>query len=138
MLIWSGWGIVVPILAVVAGFIGMAVGNAIGQPVGMYVGTAITALLTAGGLFLLTRTIEGKPGRVFIDEATGQRIEVKDSAGSLFFIPTRYWVYLAPLVIVGLGYLFATTPPSSEREAAPAVALEAPAAVPAPAPAQGG
>jgi len=121
MIVWSGWGIMVAIITVVAFVIGIMAGTATGLPYNLAtgIGYLITGAIAGGGLFLLTRVIESKPGRVFIDEQTGQRIEVGNSAGSFFFIPTRLWTFIVPvlsLVLAGAMY-FNPNPPRSELEA---------------------
>lgn len=113
MIVWSGWGFLVAVFFVVAFFIGIPLGGMISADESTASGAAfmIAGLLAGLGSFLLARQIESKPGRAFIDEATQQRIEVRPSAGSLFFIPTRYWAYIGPVVGIGLGILMMTAPP---------------------------
>jgi hypothetical protein len=94
----------------------------------------VCAGLVAGlGSFLFARQVEKGEGRAFIDEATQQRIVVRKHAGSLFFIPTRYWAYVAPVLGIALAVLMMTTPPvepvepvTMEPAAATAPAGEAP------------
>ena len=91
----------------------------------MAVGVVIGGLLAGLGSFLLARQIEKGEGRVLIDEATQQRIVVRKHAGSLFFIPTRYWAYVAPVVGIAFAIVVMTTPPAgpvADADAAPAAA----------------
>lgn len=107
MIIWSGWGI----LVVAFGFIGLLVGVAgaqalenalnLAEPLASTVPLAAGLLLTAGQTHLFTRWRERGETRVLIDEATGQRYEVRPNAGSLFFIPMRYWTWIA-LALAGI------------------------------------
>lgn len=105
MIVWSGWGILIIVFAIIGVLVGQFAVTAIsGQgPVGEVPEAAITLglVLTAGQTFLFTKWREGGPSRTFIDEATGQRIEVRNTAGSLFFIPMRYWTWIA-LALAGL------------------------------------
>jgi hypothetical protein len=119
MIVWSGWGFLVVIFFLVGCLIGIPVGALFpNDPDASVAATIITGGLVAGlGSFLLARKLESGPGRVFIDEATQQRIEVKRSAGSLFFIPTRWWAYVAPVLAILLAVLVMTAPASDEAVA---------------------
>lgn len=48
-------------------------------------------LLAAGSIHLVAKTIESRPKRLLVDEASGQRFTFGASAGSFFFIPMRIW-----------------------------------------------
>ena len=76
--------------------------------------------------FLFARKVEGGEGRAFIDEATGQRVVVRRTAGSLFFIPTRYWAYAGPVLGIAIAVLIMMTPPVDP--VAPEPVADAPAA----------
>lgn len=127
MIVWSGWGFLVAVFFV----LGFAIGIPVGPLVSSDPDTAMAVSLLVGGLlaglgsFLLARQIEKGEGRAFIDEATQQRIVVRKHAGSLFFIPTRYWAYIGPVVGIGLAVLVMTMPPvepATVETAAPAAA----------------
>lgn len=138
MIVWSGWGFLVAVFFVVAFFIGIPVGVMVSpdQNIGMGVAAVVAGLLTGLASFLLARQIERGQGRAFIDEATQQRIVVRPSAGSLFFIPTRYWAYAAPVLGIALAAVVMTTPPVDAAVAEtgePAVVDAAPPPVAAPA-----
>ncbi|HEX8901804.1 hypothetical protein [Vitreimonas sp.] len=100
MLIWTGWGIGVVIIAFIGLMIAFAAGDALMTQFAMPYGPANSAgiiiggVLAAIGMVLLTRWREQGESRTFIDERTGERIEVRPNAGSLFFIPTRYWSWI--------------------------------------------
>ena len=136
MIVWSGWGFLVAVFFVV----GFAIGVPVGSLVSADPNTAMAASVIIGGLlaglgsFLLARQIEKGEGRVFIDEATQQRIVVRKHAGSLFFIPTRYWAYVAPVLGIGMAILVMASPPAEPvaDQVAPA-----PAASPVVAPSTG-
>jgi len=56
---------------------------------------AIVSVIGAFGLWLIANRIEtSDPERVFIDKATGREVRIRRSAGSLFFIPTKYWAFI--------------------------------------------
>ena len=105
MIIWSGWGFLVAIFFLIGCLIGLPVGALFASNAdASAAATLITGGLIAGlASFLFARKIEGGEGRAFIDEATGQRIVVRRTAGSLFFIPTRYWAYVAPVLTIVLA-----------------------------------
>jgi hypothetical protein len=135
MIIWSGWGFLVAVFYVVGFLIGIPVGSMISDDPNVASGVGFVCAGLVAGLcsFLFARQIEKGEGRAFIDEATQQRIVVRKHAGSLFFIPTRYWAYVAPVLGIALAVLMMTTPPvepvepvTMEPAAATAPAGEAP------------
>ncbi|HYD29042.1 hypothetical protein [Brevundimonas sp.] len=137
MIVWSGWGFLVAIFYVVGFLIGMPVGSMVSADpnVATAVSFVFAGLVAGLGSFLLARQIEKGEGRAFIDEATQQRIVVRKHAGSLFFVPTRYWAYIAPVLGIGLAVLMMTTPPVDAVEPAAVQAApvaEAPAVAEAP------
>lgn len=103
IMVWSGWGIQVPLYVVVAFFVAMFGLSPLHLAEGtqMAAAFALTGALAGGAVYFTARYLEGKPGRDFIDAQTNQRFTVKPSAGSFFFIPTRYWAFIVPL----LGFL---------------------------------
>ena len=113
MIIWSGWGFLVAVFYVVGFLVGIPVGSLISDDpnVATAVSFVFAGLVAGLGSFLFARQIEKGEGRAFIDEATQQRIVVRKHAGSLFFVPTRYWAYVAPVLGIGLAVLMMTTPP---------------------------
>ena len=113
MIIWSGWGFLVAVFYVVGYLIGIPVGGLVSSDpnVATAVSFVIAGLLAGLGSFLLARQIEKGEGRAYIDEATQQRIVVRKSAGSLFFIPTRYWAYAGPVLGIAIAVLIMMTPP---------------------------
>ena len=133
MIIWSGWGFLVVFFFLGGCLLGIPVGALFpDNPDASIAATLITGGLIAGlASFLFARKIEGGEGRAFIDEATGQRIVVKRSAGSLFFIPTRYWAYVAPVLAIVLAVVM-MAPTATDTVAAP-VGDAAPVEAPAPA-----
>lgn len=127
MIVWSGWGFLVAVFFVVGFAIGIPVGSLVSADpnTAMAVSVVVGGLLAGLGSFLLARQIERGEGRVLIDEATQQRIVVRKHAGSLFFVPTRYWAYVAPVLGIALAVLVMATPPVepvADPVAAPAAA----------------
>lgn len=122
MIIWSGWGFLVAIFFLVGCLVGLPVGALFPtDPDASAAATLIVGGLVAGLCsFFFARKIEGGEGRAFIDEATQQRIVVKRSAGSLFFIPTRYWAYVAPVLAIALAIVM-MMPTATDTAAAPVV-----------------
>lgn len=100
MIVWSGWGIMVLVIGAIGLVVGVMAADTLSETFGLAYGpaqsggVAVGGLLAASGIFLFGRWRESGEARVFIDEATGQRIEVRPNAGSLFFIPTRYWTWI--------------------------------------------
>lgn len=98
MIIWSGWGILVPLIVVpVAGFAAIAGGD---DHAGT--GLAIGLILSAVIVWIVGKKFNGKPDRTLMDPKTGQEVVVRATRHSLFFIPMQWW---AP-VLAGLGVAF--------------------------------
>jgi len=114
MIIWSGWGFLVAVFYVVGFLIGIPIGEMVSDDPNIATGVSfVCAGLVAGlGSFLFARQIEKGEGRAYIDEATQQRIVVRKHAGSLFFIPTRYWAYGGPIVGITIAVFMMATPPA--------------------------
>lgn len=120
MIIWSGWGILVLVFAVVGLLIGIPIGSAIAadENTAMAISFISAGLVMGLGSFLFARQMEKGTGRVFIDEQTGQRVVVGRSAGSLFFVPVRYWAYVGPVLAIAFAALLLMNPPASVAEPA--------------------
>jgi hypothetical protein len=103
IIIWRGWGLVVLPVAFVAFSIGVGVieGTHIAPGVLSGLVCVVAGALAGLAIWAIAHHIESEPGRVFIEQATGRQVVFKRSAGSLFFIPTRYWAF----IVVGLGVL---------------------------------
>lgn len=111
MIIWSGWGLLVPLYVIVAFGLSIVGVTATGapDPWGPAIGFTLTGLLAGAAIFFTARALDGREGRVLLDEKTGQRVLLKPTAGSFFFVPTRYWAFIVPVVGIVLGGLMATT-----------------------------
>jgi hypothetical protein len=94
MIIWSGWGVLTILFAVVGVVVGGVVGAVGGALVGGVVGGGAAATLN----FLVAKALGG--GKVMIDPATQQQVLLKKSS-SLFFIPMTWFT-----PILALGGIF--------------------------------
>jgi hypothetical protein len=103
IIVWRGWGILVPAFLFIALLVATAINESLGGK-SVMTGVVFTACGFGAGvaIWLIAKAIESRPGRVFIDKATGKEISVGNSAGSFFFIPTRYWAFGS----VAVGLLF--------------------------------
>jgi hypothetical protein len=111
IIIWRGYGFLVPLAAIVAVMLGaiINVNLKLHQPASGVV--AAGALCLAGvALWFFSQRIESEPGRVFIDKATGREITVGRNAGSFFFVPTRYWAYILPGLAVVANIVYTLNP----------------------------
>lgn len=95
MIIWSGWGILTVLFAVV----GMVAGGMVSAIAGALAGGAVGGGVAAFLNHLVAKALGG--GKVVIDPATQQQILLKKS-NSLFFIPMTWFT---PIYAVG-GILF--------------------------------
>lgn len=115
MVIWSGWGILVAVFAAVGLLIAISATEALQQwlpygPAGS-VAFVIGGLASAAAIHFFARWRERGEGRTLVDEATGERVQVRPSAGSFFFIPTRYWPWIVVVVFAVLAVMqFNATP----------------------------
>ncbi len=102
MIIWNGFGILVPLIAIFGAVIGTIVGVAIGQPgAGIGIGLLLAALMNWG----IWKLIYPKQPKILVDPATGQQVIIKPNH-SLFFIPAKAWTWIlmvlaVPMIFVG-------------------------------------
>lgn len=132
MLIWSGWGIlVVPVTLLVGGGVTVLLGallNAAGLD--RMVGLALAAglLAAAAANWWVGRWLNGRPGRVLLDPATGQQVVLR-RRHSLFFIPAHWWaVPLAVAAAIAFVSNFVNPGPSAATPAATSPQLQPDAA----------
>ncbi len=111
-IIWRGWGFLVIPLTIVGALPGIAVAmglKAIDAPASWTL--VIAALVaTCGGaaaIWYTAKALSSGPVRRLVDQNTGEQFVIRRDAGSLFFIPTRYWAYMV-LVVGLLGTAFLT------------------------------
>jgi hypothetical protein len=143
MLVWRGWGILVVALSFAALLLTQLAGDAIlgdgyysahGWP--KFVALAMAALF----VWLFSRLLDARPGRVVIDKDTGEQLTLR-GGDHLFFVPVRFWPPI--LLIAGLGFAVlgpvapaaqARLQPSSPRTSSAARPTTAASQAPAPAP----
>lgn len=109
MLIWSGWGIIVVVFVALGLLATFGAADVLQQwlpygPAGS-LGFLIGGVAAALSIHLVASWRERGQARALIDEATGERIEVHPSAGSLFFIPTRFWSWIVLILFVAIAVL---------------------------------
>jgi hypothetical protein len=96
MIIWSGLGILIPVIVV----IGMVVGGAVSAAAGMpHFAVGIGLLAAALANWGLWKMIYPKKPKVLIDPETGGQVVVKPKHG-LFFIPAKAWTWLMGILAV--------------------------------------
>jgi hypothetical protein len=110
MIVWSGWGLLVIVFAMLGFFMGAAAAKEIVTLYPFPVGTQVNLVFLIGGalsaamIYFFAAWREGAPARMFVDEVSGERMEVRASAGSLFFIPMRWWAWIILIVCAVLTY----------------------------------
>lgn len=108
MVIWTGWGILVPIIAFVCLLLTQAVTDAVvGEP-GYYsehdVPKTIALLVAAAAVWFLGRYFNGKPGRRLVDKDTGEEFVV-EPRHSLFWIKMEYWAVALVVAAFAIPFL---------------------------------
>lgn len=95
ILIWKGWGILVPIIALVT----------LMFVAGHTYGPLVAGLVSAVAVAVIGCKLNGRPGRLVVDAETGQKIELK-GVHSFFFIKMEYWAFvLATAGIVSVFFM---------------------------------
>ena len=107
MIIWRGWGILVPIIPVVIWAFFPELFKA-ALPQTAYSNyykfiSAFSILLGALTLWFLGRKLNGGEGRTLVDEKTGEKVVLRANH-SLFFLNMEYWAI--PLFLFFLVVLF--------------------------------
>lgn len=108
IIVWSRYGILVPLIAVICFFGAAALMGALHMEPGLarVVGALLGGGVAALAVYFIAHKLESVAPRTFIDEATQRRIVVKPTAGHFMFLPMRYW----PYAIAALSLLFAAEP----------------------------
>jgi hypothetical protein len=111
MIVWRGWGILVVVLAAVPLLVvQLAVDVVLGH--GYYVSHGwpkFVALAQAAMLvWMFARVLDSRPGRVVVDQQTGQQLTL-GGGDHLFFLPVRYWPALLLLAGIGFGFFGPTS-----------------------------
>jgi hypothetical protein len=107
MIIWSGLGFLVAVIAFIAVLLSEYVLEAVFKDQNYYQAHGWPKLLglwVAGAIvWFLGNYLNRKQGRTLIDKATGEEVQVKPNH-ALFFIRMEYWGPI--LLILGLIFLF--------------------------------
>lgn len=110
MIVWSGWGILVALLPTASMIVAQLLTQALLGPAGyrQYNGVILPPLLLASALavWLIGRRLNRGEGRVVTDNATGERLMLKQRH-AFFFVRMEYWavVLAAAAVWVAFGGL---------------------------------
>ena len=108
MIIWSGLGFLVPVVAFATLLLTQAVADAVTGVEGYYsahTGLQTTALLAAAVvLWFLGRYLNGKPGRRLIDEETGEAFVLRPRH-TLFWIRMEYWAVALAVLAFAIPFL---------------------------------
>ncbi len=105
-IIWRGWGFLVIPLAIAAGIAGIGAGlilerAGLAADLRYRICAAVSGAAGAALIWFVARALEGGPTRRLVDSDSGRQYVIRRSAGSLFFIPTRYWAF----IVLALGLL---------------------------------
>jgi hypothetical protein len=110
MIIWTGWGFIVAVIAIGCLVIAAVVVNAAMADDQYYQNNGwpkLVALFAAAAIaWPVGRALNRKgPERELIDTATGERVVFQSGGGhTFFFIPVEYWS--AIFVVLGVVFLF--------------------------------
>jgi hypothetical protein len=96
MIIWSGLGILIPVIAIAGIVFGTMIAGALGQT---HLGPGIGLVVAALANFGVWKMIYPKKPRVLVDPATGQQVLMPPKHG-LFFIPAKAWTWLLAILAV--------------------------------------
>ena len=106
MIIWQGWGVLVPIIPLAIWFLipellKLAMPDTTYTNYFKYI-SSFSILLGALALWFLGRKLNGGRGRTIVDEKTGEKMVLKPKH-SLFFLKMEYWaipVFLLFLLMI--------------------------------------
>lgn len=103
MIIWSGWGIVVPLIVAAVSALSALVFGFAGEEY-LDTGLSVGVILSAVVVWFVGKHLNERPGRRLVDPETGEDVVLRPATSSLFFVPVQWW---APLVVIaGLALLF--------------------------------
>ncbi len=114
MIIWSGLGILIPLVAILGIIVGTAISGAMGHSVaGPGLGLALAAL----GNWGLWKMIYPKQPKILVDPSNGQQVVLNPKHG-LFFIPAKAWTWILGVLAVPVMLLGAIGEGAAAKEAA--------------------
>jgi hypothetical protein len=103
---WSGWGVLVVVVAFAGLILGQVLVDAVLGP-GYYTSNSwpklLASLIAAAAVWIVGVRLNSEPGRVLIDKASGQEITLR-RRHTLFFVEMQYWAI--PIALFGLYYAF--------------------------------
>ncbi|BCO10139.1 hypothetical protein GF1_25150 [Desulfolithobacter dissulfuricans] len=106
MIIWKGWGILAIVIPLLCSLGAQFIIDAI-MGAGWYMEASwpmpLALALSAVFVFVTGKRLNNRPGKVFIDPESNEKVELRKSH-SLFWIPLQYW---SPVIIILAGWLFA-------------------------------
>ncbi|QDU86908.1 hypothetical protein Pla175_02620 [Pirellulimonas nuda] len=108
MLIWSGYGFLVPVLTFCSCLLlAVALDAMFGEGYYSSHPWAVGTALVVGGMAsaLVGFSLKGRSDRTVIDEQTGERFVVNRSSHSFFFIPMHWAGVLIALIGAGVSVL---------------------------------
>lgn len=114
MIIWSGLGILIPIVAILGIITGTVMTGILGHPA---IGPGLGIGLAALGNWGLWKLVYPKQPKILIDPQTGQQVVMKPSH-SLFFIPARAWTWILAILAAPVMLMGAVGERESAKEAA--------------------
>lgn len=91
MIVWTGWGILVPFVGVFVLAIVQFLFKGI-LPLNM--ASALAYAAAGAAIWFLGKKFNKDKGRVVIDKETKQEIFLKGRRHTLFFIPFQYWAFV--------------------------------------------
>jgi hypothetical protein len=100
MIIWSGFGIIVPMIA--CAFVGASMAAA-GSTSDGKIPILFGLILSGIACYFLDRIIEKRFTRTVIDKETGHEFKI-GMTSSFFFIPMRFFIVIFP--VIGIVQLF--------------------------------
>ncbi len=110
MILWSGWGWLVPVAVFVSSLIFEAVSESATGSDRYYQQNpwlfALAMLLAGAVVWFAARHFDQKPAQVFIEKETGREVVLRSSP-TFFFVPMRYWAGIVPAL--GVGYFLYQT-----------------------------
>ena len=122
MIVWSGWGVLTVVFALLAVGIGAVLqpvldgsGLVLPAATGLAIGLVIAAVIN----WVVGRRLNRAPGREMIDAKTGQRVTIR-RRHSLFWIPMHFFSVVFLLFAVGaVAGLLDTPAPTAPPPAQP-------------------
>ncbi|MCU0776080.1 MAG: hypothetical protein MUF86_00220 [Akkermansiaceae bacterium] len=114
MIIWSGLGILIPLVAILGIVVGTVISGAVGYPV---VGPGLGLALAAAGNWGLWKMIYPKQPKILVDPSNGQQVILNPKHG-LFFIPAKAWTWILGILAVPMILLGAAGEGAAAKEAA--------------------